>query len=129
MLLGVMMDAVDLITSTMQRVTSKGFNPREASWDHKVCVMLHAAQGIIDNGGFEYFFERPFDGDPLMEDFPKVFEAVGANSSANAVREAIRRSQSPAPKYDDLNNILWRDSENNHELLSMYITAHASSYA
>lgn len=120
---------VDFITSIIRRVTSKGFNPREASWVHKVCVMLHAAQGIIDNGGFEYFFESPFDSDPVMEDFPEVFETVGAHSSAEAVREAIRRSLSPAPKYDDLNNILWRDSEYNYELLSNYITAHASSFA
>ena len=123
------MDTVDLNTETMLRVTAQGFDPRVGPWDHKVCVMLHAAQGIIDNGGFEYFFESAFDGDPLMEDFSAVFEAVGASSSAAAIRDALLRQKSPSPTYDDLNSILWRDSESNYDLLSKYISAHTSSYA
>jgi len=91
--------------------------------------MLHAAQGIIDNGGFEYFFEAPFEGHPELDDFPKVFEAVGAHSSAAALREAINRSATPQATYDDLNSILWRESKRNYELLSGYIITHASSYA
>jgi len=123
------MSAVDLITKTMRRITSRGFNPGLAKWEHKVCVMLHAAQGIIDNGGFEYFFETPFEGRPDLGEFPKVFEAVGAHASAAALREAINRSASPQATYDDLNSVLWRESERNHELLSVYISTHASSYA
>ena len=91
--------------------------------------MLHAAQGIIDNGGLEYFFESPFEGDPDMEDFPRVFEAVGAVSSAAALREALDRAKSNSPVYDDLNKLLWDESETNYALLSDYIKTHESSYA
>ena len=88
------MDAIALITATMQRICAHGFNPNHAPWEHKVCVMLHAAQGIIDNGGFEYFFEAPFEGHPAPDDFPNVFEAVGAHTSAAALRasEPLRRA-------------------------------------
>jgi len=123
------MDDLDLVTHTIQRITSGGFDPYNAPWDHKVCVMLHAAQGIIDNGGFEYFFEAPFDGRPILEEFPRAFEAVGAQSSAAALREAIKRAGSPPASFSDLNSLLWRESKHNYELLGRYITEHASSYA
>lgn len=119
----------DLITETMKRVTARGFDPRRSPWDHKVCVLLHAAQGIIDNGGFEYFFESSFHGNPDMEDFPRVFEAVGASSTAGAILEALQRSRIAGANYDDLNKLLWRESEQNYQLLEAYITAHAESYA
>lgn len=123
------MDSADLITMTMQRVTSRGFNPRTSLWEHKVCVMLHAAQGIIDNGGFEYFFASTWPENPEMDDFSRVFEAVGATSSANAVREALARAKSPSPVFDDLNKLLWNESERNYALLEQYIKLHESSYA
>jgi hypothetical protein len=123
------MEVVDLVTHTMQRITSSGFDPHSAPWDHKVCVMLHAAQGTIDNGGFEYFFEAPFDGQPVLEDFPKAFEAVGAQSSGAAVREAIKRAGSRPATFNDLDSVLWCESKRNYELLARYITEHASSYA
>jgi len=123
------MDAIALITETTQRICARGFNPNLASWEHKVCVMLHAAQGIIDNGGLEYFFEAPFEGRPALDDFPTVFEAVGAHVSAAALREAFKRAGSPHASFHDLNSVFWRESRRNYELLGSYIAAHASSYA
>jgi len=123
------MDAIALITETMQRICARGFDPNRAPWEHKVCVMLHAAQGIIDNGGFEYFFEAPFEGRPVPDDFPSVFEAVGAHTSAAALREAFKRAGLLHASFHDLNSILWRESRRNYELLGAYIRAHASSYA
>lgn len=92
-------------------------------------MLLHAAQGIIDNGGFEYFFESPFEGNPDMEDFPRVFDAIGATASAAAVQEALTRASRPDAGYDDLNQVLWRESERNYALLEKYIKAHEGSYA
>ena len=123
------MDVVDLVTHTMRRITAGGFDPHTAPWEHRVCVMLHAAQGIIDNGGFEYFFEAPFEGHPALDDFPEAFEAVGAQSSAAALREALKRASSPPASFSDLNSVLWRESKLNYQLLGRYITEHASSYA
>jgi len=122
------MDVIDLVTHTVLRITAHGFDPHTAPWDRKVCVMLHAAQGIIDNGGFEYFFEAPFEGRPELEDFPRVFEVVGAHTSAAALREAIKRTCSPPATYDDLNAVLWREGQRNYQLLAAYITEHSSSY-
>jgi hypothetical protein len=66
------MDVTDLVTqNNATHYVPRGSTPHTAPWDHEVCVMLHAAQGIVDNGGFEYFFEAPFEGRPALEDFQK----------------------------------------------------------
>lgn len=91
--------------------------------------MLLTAQGMIDNGGFEYFFENDFEGDPDMNDFPLVYAAVGAMASAAAVKEALVRAVDGPSSYDDLNELLWKESEHNYGLLEAYISAHAASYA
>ncbi len=122
------MNKDDLVTETMKRITAGGYNSHESSWEHKVCIMLHALQGIVDNGGFEYFFELSFKDNPVMDDFAAVFQAVGAHSSASAVREALRQSQLSEPKYDDLNLVLWNNSESNYDLLEKYIASHTNNY-
>jgi hypothetical protein len=115
---------VDLIDATVDRIVKKGFDPNQSPFAHKVAVMLTTAQGIIDNGGFEYFFGLPFHVQPNMEDFVAVYESVGANRSAKAFEEAISRSKTPDPTYEDLNQILWAESESNYKQLEAYIEAH-----
>ena len=122
-------DAISVITETVRAITSRGFDPLHAPWDHKVCVMVHAAQGIIDNGGFAYFFETPFEGDPTLDDFPLAFTAIGAFSSAAAMSEALKRNALGGSEFSDLDTILWRESPGNLELLASYVRGRAESYA
>lgn len=90
--------------------------------------MLVTAQGIIDNGGFEYFFGVPFQIEPNMTDFVTVYATVGANSSAKAFGTAISRSKTSDPKYEDLNQILWTESESNYKKLEAYIEGNRNLY-
>lgn len=117
-----------LITETANRIIAGGFDPRRSPWEHRVCVMLITAQGIIDNGGFEYFFENEFEGDTDMSDFPRVYEAIGAESSAAAVKEALVRAANGSSSFDDLNEVMWKDSERNYGLLEAFISAHPANY-
>ena len=116
------------VTRTLVRLTTRGFDLRRAPWEHKVCVLLHTAQGVIDSGGLERFFAEAFDGSPDLEDFPKVYDAVGAHESADALREALARSRTDHPAYEDLNGILWDESEHALELLARYIETHEQSF-
>ena len=118
----------DLIDVTVDRIVKNGFDPIHSPFAHKVAVMLTTAQGIIDNGGFEYFFGVPFNMESNIEDFVTVYETVGAIESAKAFREALSRSQIPNPTYEDLNQILWTESENNYQHLEAYIEAHRGLY-
>lgn len=111
----------ELVDKTFERILDKGFDPHSAPFPYKVVVMLTTAQGIIDNGGFEYFFESPFDGTPDMDDFPRVYEAVGALGSADTVREALRRNLRGDSDFEDLNNRMWATSEDSFDLLDQYI--------
>jgi hypothetical protein len=120
---------IDIVSATMQRITGRGFDPKTASWDHRVCIFVHAAQGIIDNGGFEYFFEMPFPGNPELGEFVEAFNAIGAAESSGALAAAIKRHTAGTGTFDDLNSILWRNSESTWARLSDYIAAHPASYA
>ncbi len=122
-------DPVDIVTATMLRITGRGFDPKLSPWDHRVCVFVHAAQGIIDNGGFEYFFEMPFPGNPDMDDFINAFRAIGAVESADAVAAAIERLTATPDEFDDLNSVLWRNGEDTWVKLSSYIAERPASYA
>lgn len=118
-----------LISETADRIIAGGFDPRTSPWAHRVCVMLLTAQGLIDNGGLDYFFGNEFEGDPDMNDFPRVYDAVGAKMSAAALKEALARAKGGAANYEDLNDLLWNESEHNYDLLEEYILAHAANYA
>ena len=118
----------DLIDVTVDRIVKNGFDPIQSPFAHKVAVMLTTAQGIIDNGGFEYFFGVSFHVQPNMEDFVTIYEAVGATRSAKALEEAISRSRAPDPTYEDLNQVLWAESENNYKQQEAYIGAHRGLY-
>jgi hypothetical protein len=51
--------------------------------------MVHAAQGIIDNGGLQYFFENDWDGQPNYSDFVDAYAAIGASTEAQAIESAV----------------------------------------
>jgi hypothetical protein len=112
---------VDIIDSTVERIVKNGFDPIHSPMPHKVAVMLTTAQGLIDNGGFEYFFGVPFNIEPNMEDFIRAYQTVGAIKSASLFELALVRSQALQPEYEDLNKILWANSESNYKQLMVYI--------
>jgi hypothetical protein len=60
-------------------------------------LVIDSAQGIIDNGGFQYFFEADFPGMPDYSTFIDAYERIGAISCANAIREALALFDFPQP--------------------------------
>jgi hypothetical protein len=118
----------DLINATVDRLVQRGFDPVHAPFAHKVAVMLVTAQGLIDNGGFEYLFGNRFRQEPRMEDFIAVYEAVGAPKSAQAFREALASWKSGKASYAAFDAVLWSSSESNYEKLEAYIASHEQEY-
>ena len=53
-------------------------------------VLVHAAQGVIDNGGLQYFFEADFPGRPPYSVFVDAYRTIGANGEAAALAEAAK---------------------------------------
>ena len=51
-------------------------------------VLIYSAQGVIDNGGFQYFFESDWPGSPKYSVFSNAYRAIGANQVAVALDQA-----------------------------------------
>jgi hypothetical protein len=56
----------------------------------RTVVLVHAAQGIIDNGGLEYFFEADFPGRPPYSIFVEAYRTIGAREEAQTIAEAVK---------------------------------------
>jgi len=53
-------------------------------------VLIYSAQGIIDNGGFQYFFENDFPGKPPYILFASAYRRIGAHEASNNLEKAIK---------------------------------------
>jgi hypothetical protein len=51
--------------------------------------MVHAAQGVIDNGGLQDFFGSDFPGRPSYERFVEAYRAIGADEAASDLEQAL----------------------------------------
>lgn len=52
-------------------------------------VAIYTAQGIIDNGGFQYFFESDFPNNPNYKLFSLSYKRIGAESAAENIDKAV----------------------------------------
>jgi hypothetical protein len=43
----------------------------------RIFLLVNGAQGIIDNGGYKYFFGQDWPGTPPYDDFANAYEAIG----------------------------------------------------
>jgi len=71
------------------RLKVDGLEIQDLSPPSSVVAIITCAQGIIDNGGLRYFFERDFPGQPSYGLFVDAYRAIGADSEAQAIAEAV----------------------------------------
>ena len=57
--------------------------------ESRTLVLVHAAQGLIDNGGLQYFFEADFPANPSYEMFVEAYVAIGAKEAAANLARAV----------------------------------------
>jgi len=58
------------------------------------------AQGIIDNGGLQYFFENDWPERPPYALFVDAFRRIGANEAADCIQDAVQMFPSNSPHLD-----------------------------
>jgi hypothetical protein len=78
--------ALDYAMSEVSRVKDPNLLPAPV----RIVVLVHAAQGIIDNGGLQYFFESDFEGQPPYLVFVDAYRAIGADEEAEALALAVK---------------------------------------
>jgi Domain of unknown function (DUF4375) len=54
----------------------------------KAAIMIHTGQAIIDNGGFQYFFEADFP-DALHKEFIQAYDLLGFTEHAEKLKYVI----------------------------------------
>lgn len=64
----------------------------------RTVVLVHAAQGIIDNGGLQYFFESDFPDQPPYSIFVDAYREIGAEDEANTLAAAVGSFPFPKPQ-------------------------------
>jgi hypothetical protein len=52
-------------------------------------LFVHAARGLIENGGLEYFFEDDFPGQPAYDRFAAAFRTIGAAEAADRLHASM----------------------------------------
>jgi tetratricopeptide (TPR) repeat protein len=55
----------------------------------RTVFLVQGAQGIIDNGGLQYFFGRDWEGQPPYSIFVDAYRTIGAKAEADALAAAI----------------------------------------
>jgi hypothetical protein len=54
----------------------------------QVFITVYSAQGVIDNGGFRYFFESDWPGQPPYSRFSDAYREIGAADVAHLIDRA-----------------------------------------
>lgn len=71
----------------------------------RTVALVNAAQGVIDNGGLQYFFESDFPGKPDYAHFIEAYRAIGADDAAKTLGAAVALFPFEAPhKYEKKRN-------------------------
>jgi hypothetical protein len=77
------------IDSSIAALERAGDDRRRLSEPVRTVFLLQAAQGIIDNGGLQYFFEADFEDHVSYEEFCDAYRRVGADDAAVALQSAV----------------------------------------
>lgn len=78
-------------------------------------VVVNSAQGIIDNGGLEYFYGSDFDGTPPYSFFVEAYRRIGADSAAFCIESSQRMFPFDQPHRHEKARQLWLDTVKNNE--------------
>jgi len=64
-------------------------------------IVTYSAQGIIDNGGLEYFYESNFPFDPEYSWFADAYRHIGALSAAECIEQSVDMFPFPNPHLNE----------------------------
>ncbi|MCE9527058.1 MAG: DMP19 family protein [Planctomycetales bacterium] len=56
----------------------------------RAIIRVVAAQGVIDNGGFQFFFESDFEDQPPYSVFVDAYKEIGASDAAKLLADAVK---------------------------------------
>ncbi len=81
----------------------------------RTIVIVSTAQGIIDNGGLEYFFENDFPHNPPYCLFVEAFRRIGADVVSACIERCTEMFPFPDPHLHEAARQQWIDSFSDDE--------------
>lgn len=66
-----------------------------------VYLRVSGAQAVFDNGGFVYFFERDWEGQPSYMEFVDAYAAIGCTEQAAEIARVASTFGHPNPHLDE----------------------------
>lgn len=72
-------------------------------------VVVESAQGIIDNGGLEYFYESDFVDSPPYSFFVDAYRRIGAEAVASCIEATSRMFPFSEPHLHEAKRKRWLD--------------------
>lgn len=70
-------------------------------------LLVESAQGIIDNGGLEYFYEADFPNNPPYTLFVEAYRRIGATAAADCLEASSLLFPFDEPQYFEPLRQLW----------------------
>jgi hypothetical protein len=86
--------AIDFAFDELER---SGGTPSSLSVPVRAVIVIVSAQGVIDNGGLQYFFESDFPNHPSYDTFIEAYREIGATSAARVIAQAVALFPFPEP--------------------------------
>ena len=96
-------------SNLLERALAMG---KAVKWDHSklpasvaAYLRVHGAQGVIDNGGYRYFFESDWEGQPPYSEFIDAYVAIGCVEQAADLARVVATFGHPNPHlHEDMRN-------------------------
>jgi hypothetical protein len=136
--------AIEFACEELERVGDPEKLPRAV----RTVAVVQAAQGIIDNGGLQYFFESDFPNQPPYAIFVDAYREIGAIVEADALAAAVSlfpfaephknrtaREEFLVNSGEDLSSPMWNfdgklcGSEEVWRLLARYVGRNSQSFS
>jgi hypothetical protein len=80
-----------------ERLNDVGGSVAKLPLSLQTVVVIYSAQGVIDNGGLEYFYENDFPDNPPYSLFVSAYRRIGAVEAANCIEQSAAMFPFPDP--------------------------------
>lgn len=70
-------------------------------------LLVESAQGIIDSGGLEFFYEADFPNQPPYSEFVAAYRRIGAEGAAHCIEATTLMFPSEEPHLFEELRLLW----------------------
>ncbi len=93
----------NLSAEAFERLEKVGSDPLRLTEPWKTILLIYSAQGVIDNGGFAYFFENDWPHHTPYDEFASAYDRIGEPEVSKAIRNAVAAMglANPETRIDD----------------------------